>query len=336
MKDHASVDSFADVMAEIAKKQDTIPANTYDVYGAAAQALTDAKNYTDESEMSVRTWITDNLSYSISQNESDIDALEASLAEGGATANAIAAAQDAVDTLAAKVGEVPENKTIVQMIADAQTAATYDDTKVKEDIAKNASAIELLTNGVSAEEVDGVNDLIQYVKDHGTEVTGMKANIKANSDAVAAEKTRAEGVEGGLDTRLKAIEAIDIADKAYADQAEADAKAHADSLNTAMNTRVEALEAIDHEHANKTLLDTYTQTEANLADAVAKKHEHANKAELDKFVDGDKAKLDSAVQTVTAAADSGLKATRTGNDIAIEIDDSVTFIFDCGNSGVTA
>jgi hypothetical protein len=48
-----------------------------------------------------------------------------------------------------------------------------------------------------------------------------------------------------------------------------------------MNTRVEALEAIDHEHSNKALLDTYTQTEANLADAVAKKHEHTNKTVLD-------------------------------------------------------
>lgn len=49
-----------------------------------------------------------------------------------------------------------------------------------------------------------------------------------------------------------------------------------------------------HEHANKALLDTYTQTEANLADAVAKKHEHANKAELDKIAEGDKAKWDAA------------------------------------------
>ena len=32
---------------ELAKKQDTIPENTYDAYGAAAQALTDAKAYTD-------------------------------------------------------------------------------------------------------------------------------------------------------------------------------------------------------------------------------------------------------------------------------------------------
>lgn len=47
IRDHATVDSFADVMLEIAKKQDTIPANTYDVHGAAAQALSDAKSYTD-------------------------------------------------------------------------------------------------------------------------------------------------------------------------------------------------------------------------------------------------------------------------------------------------
>ena len=49
-----------------------------------------------------------------------------------------------------------------------------------------------------------------------------------------------------------------------------------------------------HEHSNKDLLDTYTQTEADLADAVAKKHEHKNKTELDKIATGDKAKWDSA------------------------------------------
>ena len=41
-----------------------------------------------------------------------------------------------------------------------------------------------------------------------------------------------------------------------------------------------ALKSELHEHTNKALLDTYTQTEENLADAVAKKHEHT-------FVDSD-------------------------------------------------
>ena len=38
-----------------------------------------------------------------------------------------------------------------------------------------------------------------------------------------------------------------------------------------------------HEHSNKATLDTYTQTEADLADAVAKKHSHSNKALLDTY-----------------------------------------------------
>lgn len=99
---------------------------------------------------------------------------------------------------------------------------------------------------------------------------------------------------------------------------------------TAAVGRITALEGKAHEHANKALLDTYTQTEANLADAVAKKHEHANKTELDKFADGDKAKLDTAVQTVTAG--TGLKATKTGTDVAIDIDDTVVWVFNCGDS----
>lgn len=50
-----------------------------------------------------------------------------------------------------------------------------------------------------------------------------------------------------------------------------------------------------HTHSNKALLDTYTQTEADLADAVSKKHSHSNKAELDLIASGDKAKWDNEI-----------------------------------------
>lgn len=73
-------------------------------------------------------------------------------------------------------------------------------------IKSNADAIELLTNGVSADKIDGVNDLIQYVDEHGAEVTGIKADVKYNADAIAAEKTRAEQAEKALGERLKLIE----------------------------------------------------------------------------------------------------------------------------------
>lgn len=38
-----------------------------------------------------------------------------------------------------------------------------------------------------------------------------------------------------------------------------------------------------HSHSNKALLDSYKQTEANLADAVSKKHSHSNQAILDTY-----------------------------------------------------
>ena len=132
------------------------------------------------------------------------------------------------------------------------------------------------------------------LKNELTTEIGKKADASALTSAVQA----LEGVDTGLDNRLKAVEAsvgesgsvataigtakqeaIDVAAAdatSKANTAESNAKGHADSLNTAMNERVEALEAIDHEHSNKALLDSYTQTEANLADAVAKKHEHSN------------------------------------------------------------
>lgn len=81
-----------------------------------------------------------------------------------------------------------------------------------------SGAVERLTNGVSAEEIDGVNDLIQYVKDHGTEVTGMQEDIADNASAiegVAGRMTTAEGkitaVEGAVATK---------AEKTYVDEAD--------------------------------------------------------------------------------------------------------------------
>lgn len=85
--------------------------------------------------------------------------------------------------------------------------------------------------------------------------------------------------------------------------------------NTDFTAAVAANTAARHTHANKTLLDTYSQTEVNLADAIAKKHTHANSAVLDattaSFTTADETKLDgiaagAQVNTVTSVN------TRTG------------------------
>ena len=49
-----------------------------------------------------------------------------------------------------------------------------------------------------------------------------------------------------------------------------------DNLSAEVNSAISA----KHTHSNKTTLDTYTQTEADLADAVSKKHSHTNSTVL--------------------------------------------------------
>lgn len=100
---------------------------------------------------------------------------------------------------------------------EADYLKAADKTELEGKITANANAIELLTNGVSAEEVDGVNDLIQYVKDHGTEVTGIKQDISANAKAISDhEALAAETYETKTDAAAKLTEA-----KGYTDTAKA-------------------------------------------------------------------------------------------------------------------
>lgn len=116
-------------------------------------------------------------------------------------------AQDAVNALSGKVGTVPKNKTVVEMISDAQTAATYNDTEVKAGIKANADAITKL-NGTSAVEgsvdkkvADAINEfatkvsndqtvntfkeLIDYAADHKDEYSTLSGEVQANKTAIA-------------------------------------------------------------------------------------------------------------------------------------------------------
>ena len=85
-----------------------------------------------------------------------------------------------------KIASIPTPDVSGQINGHNTSNSAHSD--IREAIAANTSAIELLTNGANAEEVDSVNDLIQYVKNHGSEVIGIKADIKANTNAIAAIK----------------------------------------------------------------------------------------------------------------------------------------------------
>ena len=156
----------------------------YDAAGSADNALAAAKTYANGKDAAITA----------AQNAAD-----------NAKAAADAAQKD-VDALEGKVGTVTAGKTVVQMIADAQAAATYNDTAVKNSIKANKDAIDKL-NGTSAVEgsvdkkiADAINDfstkvsddqtvntfkeLIDYAADHKGEYSTLSGDVQANKTAI--------------------------------------------------------------------------------------------------------------------------------------------------------
>ncbi len=112
-----------------------------------------------------------------------------------------------------------------------------DKTELQGNIDTVSAAVERLTNGVSTEEIDGVNDLIQYVKDHGSEVTGMQEDISENATAIA-------GVAGRMDTAEGKITALEGGVATKAEKTYVDEKVEAlQGVDAGQETRIAALEA---------------------------------------------------------------------------------------------
>lgn len=127
-------------------------------------------------------------------------------------------AQADVDALEAKVGAVADGKTVVQMIAEAQAAATYNDTEVRGLISDNADAIGALEDLVGdtkvstqiKDYVDGLNLSTTYeakgtaaaVK---TELVGTAADTDASA-TIAGAKKYADKLDAAMDARVQELE----------------------------------------------------------------------------------------------------------------------------------
>lgn len=379
-----------------------------DAAAAAATAKATADSKTTMAEVEAKNYATK------TEAQGYADAKDSAISAAKAAADA---AQADVDALETKVGTVPENKTVVQMIADAQAAATYDDTAldgrvstIEGDYLKAADKTELsntisgidtaykaadtaLSNRVKAieddylkaadkteladsiadvksdvdtflaaaniggEAIDTLKEIQDYISSDGTaaaemtkkigalettvgkaadgenEATGLVKSVADNASAIAAENSRAEGVEANLaqadadnlaaakkyaDDAITNLKIGDYAKKSDLDTHTGDTTVH---ITADERSKWNAAEGKAHTHSNKALLDTYTQTEENLADAVAKKHSHANAAELNKIADGDVAKWNAAqanAEDTAAAALSSAKSELEGKITAAQ------------------
>lgn len=127
--------------------------------------------------------------------------------------------------------------------------------------------------------------IIQKLDDQPNDVGGLTAaELKAKFDegGLALQEYLNETLlpSIGSGSGAENLGALDKDGAASTVQAELD---KVSNLGGADATAADLDEAVSesHTHANKALLDAYTQTEANLADAVAKRHTHGNQGVLD-------------------------------------------------------
>ena len=304
-----SLNAAMDTRMDAAEASITTLTGADTVEGSVAKALKDAKAYADGKDTAI-----------------------------AAAKKAGDDAQADVDALEAKVGSVPADKTVVEMISDAQAAATYDDTAlagrvttveekvttlIGDDASKSARTIasEEVAKIVAGADAsyDTLKEIADWISSHKTDATAMNSAIvalEAIVDGIGGDGEKATVVEYVTD----AIAALKIGD--YAKAADL----------TALAGRVTTLEGKSHEHANKALLDTYTQTEVDLADAVAKKHEHSNKTVLDGITAEKVTAWDKVSEKVNYADLATIAKTGNVNDLIQTAGDIL--VFDCGSSSV--
>lgn len=301
--------------------------------------------------------------------EADIDALEALVGDEEGTVSArIAAAVKAEEDRAKGVEGGLETR-LKAVEDDYLTSA--DKTELTEAIAtaKQEAIATVLGEGTD-EDFDTLKEVADWILSDTTGAAALQTDVAAiKADYLkAADKTELAGnittAQNAADKAQGEVDALEEVVATKAAQADLEAltgrvKTVEDDLNTAttglkarMTTAEADIDAIEGRLGEGTVSEQIENAiqDANLGQYAlasdldtaegkiealeADTHTHANKAELDKIADGDVAKWNAKVDDVTAAADSGLKATRTGNTVAIEIDESVTWILDCGTSAV--
>ena len=268
--DAAEANAKADAAAKYQVKGD------YEAAGAAAQALKDAKSYADSK---------------VDGKFDEVGAAAQALADAKSYADGLNTAMDGrVDVLETS-SHTHTNKAVIDSIT-AEKVAAWD--------AAEANASAYTDSAIAALKLDETYAKKSVVSTLIGEDTGKSIR------SVAAEEVAK--IVDSADTRYDTLK--EIADWIINDTTGSAQMANDISALKAISadTRLVKLEDVSHSHTNKALLDTYTQTEVDLADAVAKKHEHDNKAVLDGITSVKVSAWDAAEANASAYTDAAKSA----------------------------
>lgn len=262
-----------------------------------------------------------------------VEALEGKMPEG-TVAEAIAEAVDAeADARDAAIAAEAE-------IARAAEKANADAIAAEKERAEGAEAglqtqINTIMNNPDAEgAINSINEFTTYVTEHGTIAKGMQDAIAANTKAISAEETRAKGVEGGLDTRLQAVEAASATHAAQADLEALSgrvttAEGKVTTLEGEMDDVEAAVEALEGKMPEGTVAEAI-----DAAIEALKIGDYAKAADLTAAIEQhntDKAALEAEI--AKKANDADLKAVaKSGLIDDLSIGEGTVLVFDCGSS----
>lgn len=341
IKDHDSVDSFADVMTEMAKYQLSgdyaTKAEAQGYANAKDSAIAEAKKAGDDAQADLNSYKTTN-DAAVASKASQAD-LEAEIARAQA---------------AEKV-----NSDAIALLVDS----TEDGTKLNS-IKELATWIED-HGGDAAEMAEAIQANTKAIADEETRAKGEEARIEG---LVTAEASRADAEEqklaGLIAGNTAAINALNAEDGKVANAGHADSASSLDEAGIAqvegikVNNAKNADEATHAANADKAAdadklggvaaadyaLKTEAQGYANTAEQNAKDaaQGYANTAEANAIAHANGlagnyataaqgAKADSALQEITTTANGGLKVTNKNH---IDIDTDVVFVFNCGSASV--
>lgn len=171
--------------------------------------------------------------------------------DGSMTQAAIGSAiSSASDTINAKIGTVTTGKTVVEMISDAQAAATYDDTALAARVGANETSINVLQGGSSVQgsvayqiaqivnenqngSIDTLNEIASWIVNDQTGAAKMAADIASLSSGKKDKQTAVTNAAGDTDKTLATLTQNANGEISYTMQAIQDASASQHGLMAA-------------------------------------------------------------------------------------------------------
>lgn len=278
------------------KVADEIPIFKSDIF---KMLVLDSINAVNEIPEEYPEWV-DIVTAEIDEIDAKVDALDETVSgfQSQITANAEAisteetARKSADETLQANIDKKVDKVT-------GKGLSTNDFTNdYKAQVDNNTSARHTHSNKELLDTYDQTNANIKdaVTKKHSHSNKTILDNTTASY--TAEEKTKLAGLENYDDTDIQAD--ITALQNGKVDKVTGKDLSTNDFTND-YKTQVDNNTTARHSHSNKTLLDTYTQTETNLADAVAKKHGHSNKSVLD----GTTASYTTAEKTKLSGVEAG-------------------------------